>query len=648
MDEQMDSPSVLLTKKWTQSNGWLPCRAMKPLFAFVLIGFFAFAPCIRSQAEPIKATVFIDGTNANGGRIDPKLFGNFIELLDDVAPGMWAEMLNDRSFEGVTKLSSWCYYTGEPDFCDREWDTNSTWNYDTENPFNGKRGVRLRSSSKQNASLTQSGLAVKKGMSYEFTGYFRADNARQRVTVSLKTQLPTGDWMTLASAKLPTLSDSWKKYSVRMKSKGETDRVVFEIRVEGQGSVWADKVSLMPADNLGGWRRDVVDAIRELRPGLVRFGGSVCDPGGYRWKNGIGDRDLRVPFPNKVWGRLDPNDVGIDEFCQFCELVGAEPLICLSFSDGPQNAADLVEYCNGDLHTMWGAKRAANGHPNPYHVKFWQIGNEISGDDENYVNRFGNFVELMKRNDPTIFILSSFPTQKLLNRAGAQIDYVAPHHYTADLGYCESDLANLTRMIAKTPDCERIKIAVTEWNTSGGDWGLMRGKQETLENGIINARYLNVLMRHSDKVKIACRSNMANSFCGAIIETSPGGLMKRPSYYVMQLYARHALPVPLKLEQAGDGPDLFACASDDGKSATIFVVNPKTQSVELSCRFDDPETSLRAVAAETVCDTEDARQTDVMNHWQAPTRIRTVPLPVSDDKIVLPALSATAIRCGVK
>ncbi len=72
---------------------------------------------------------------------------------------------------------------------------------------------------------------------------------------------------------------------------------------------------------------------------------------------------MRVPFPNKVWGRLDPNDVGIDEFCQFCELTGVEAMICLSFSDGPQNAADLVEYCNGDSHTGWGAKRAVNGHP---------------------------------------------------------------------------------------------------------------------------------------------------------------------------------------------------------------------------------------------------------------------------------------------
>ena len=161
--------------------------------------------------------------------------------------------------------------------------------------------------------------------------------------------------------------------------------------MEGEGRAWADKLSLMPADNLLGWRPDVVQAIKDVHPAILRWGGSACDPGEYRWKQGIGDRDRRTPFRNKVWGRIDPNDVGIDEFCQFCELTGVEPLICLSFSDGPQSAADLVEYCNGETNTPWGAKRAANGHPAPYRVKYWQVGNEISGDDENYLKPLRRF-----------------------------------------------------------------------------------------------------------------------------------------------------------------------------------------------------------------------------------------------------------------
>ena len=138
-----------------------------------------------------------------------------------------------------------------------------------------------------------------------------------KVTVSLKFLLPTGDWMTLGSAELPALSERWQKYSIQMISAGQTDQAVFELRASGEGNLWADKLSLMPGDNLRGWRSDVIEAVKGVRPALIRWGGSSIDPGHYRWKNAIGDRDLRAPWRNENWGRIDSNDVGIDEFCQF-------------------------------------------------------------------------------------------------------------------------------------------------------------------------------------------------------------------------------------------------------------------------------------------------------------------------------------------
>jgi alpha-L-arabinofuranosidase len=576
------------------------------------------------------------------------LFGNFVELLDDVVPSMWAEMLNDRSFEGVTRAANWSYYDGKPDFCDREWDHNATWSRDTDNPFNGASSARLTATRHHPASLTQTGLAVKRGMAYEFSGWFRASSPKLAATVRLRTLLPTGDWMTLATAKLPRLSDQWRKCSVQLTSKGETDRVVFELCLEGDGQAWADKLSLMPADNLMGWRPDVVQAVKDMHPAIVRWGGSACDPGEYRWKEGIGNRDRRTPFLNKVWGRIDPNDVGIDEFCQFCELTGVAPLICLSFSDGPQSAADLVAYCNGESNTPWGAKRAANGHAAPYHVKYWQVGNEISGDNENYLGRFSEFVQAMKGADRGVLLMASFPTQKLLDRVGKDIAYIGPHHYTPDFAGCDRDFANLTRMIDTTPGCAQVRIAVTEWNVTGGGWGLERGKMLTLDSALLNARYLHVLMRHSDKAEIACRSNLANSYAGAIIETSPAGLLKRPSYYVMQLYALHAKPIPLRLDYSNDALDLFACASPDGKSLCLFALNPGTEPVEFSYRFDGIAGTVREVSAEVLCDTLDARQRDVMNHWEAPDRVKIVSHAPPHSPMVLPALSAAAIECQLQ
>lgn len=339
--------------------------------------------------------------------------------------------------------------------------------------------------------------------------------------------------------------------------------------------------------------------------------------------------------------------MGIDEFCQFCELVGAQPLVCLSFSDGPQSAADLVEYCNGDASTVWSAKRAANGHPAPYHVKYWQIGNEISGDNEDYLGQFAAFVQKMKQADPAAQLLASFPSQKLLDRAGRDIAYIGPHHYTPDLAACDRGFNHLADMLRTTPSCGHIKIAVTEWNVSGGYWGIMRAKFRTLETALLNARYLNLLMRHSDKVELACRSNMANSLGSGIIEPSPSGLLKRPSFYAMRLYARHAKPVPWQVESSTEGLDVFAGGSEDKKTGVIFAINSRSEPVICSFGFDGWDGAVRLVSAEALCDTLDARQPDVMNDWNAPDRVKTIPLSAAANTILLPALSATAIECKV-
>lgn len=594
------------------------------------------------RAAPVSVT--IESEPLNSGAVDPKLFGNFIELLEDVTPGMWAELLSDRSFEGVLPAANWCYYDGSPDICDRGWDTNGTWSVVAENPFNGTRCAKLISGV-QPSLLTQSGLSVRKGMSYVFSGYLRADNG-VKATVRLKFLLPSGEWMTLASAELPAPSGEWRKYSVTMTSSGETDRAVFELSAAGGGSLWADKLSLMPTDNLNGWRRDVVEVVKAVRPGVIRFGGSCVDPGHYRWKENIGDRARRVPWTNSPWGRLDPADVGIDEFCQFCELTQAEPLICVSFADGPQSAADLVDYCNGNTNTTWGARRAANGHAAPYHVKYWQVGNEINGDDPQYLRMLPEFIGKIRQADPGVEMMTSFPGPKLLAQSGKDIAWVCPHHYTADLNECERDFNRIGEMLERTPGCAGIKIGVTEWNTDAGSWGLGRGKFATLEVALMNARYLNLMMRHCDKVKIACRSNLANSYCGAIIETSPTGtgVLKRPSYHVMDLYANRALPRPLRLKPSDERVDVFAATTDDKSKVVLFAVNPKPELAPVSVALSGFAKVMHPWKVEAVCDTRNARQPDVMNHWEAPERVRIVVLPITNDTVTLPPLSATAIQ----
>lgn len=598
-----------------------------------------------SSAAEKNAVITVSGQPLSNGRIDPKLFGNFMELLEDVVPGMWAEMLMGRSFEGITPASDWSYYDGSPTICDRGWDTNDTWVFDTTNSFNAMRCAHLMTQRSRPALLTQSRLTVKSGMTYEFSGFFRTDKAKVKISVSLRAPQADGTWLTLASAKISKLTPSWEARVCSLECVGESDRAVFEIRAEGEGNLWVDKVSLMPANNQSGWRADVVEAIKEMKPAIIRWGGSEVDPGGYKWKKGIGNRDLRVPFLNNVWGRIDSNDVGIDEFCRFCELVGAEPLICVSFADGAQSAGELVEYCNGSSATHWGAERARNGHLAPYHVKYWQIGNEISGDAPEYLARLPDFIAAIHKASATVKILSSFPSKKLLERGGNGLAFVAPHHYRTDFAGCEREFDSLADQFANTPGCEEMGIAVTEWNTSAGDWGVGRAKQMTLETALLNARYLHVLMRHCDKVKIACRSNLANSFCGGTIETSGGGVLKRPSYYAMQLYAQNALPMPLQTTTAMDGLDVFGCASERRTAVVVFVVNSKAEPVTCTLDFERFVRSMEAVSMTTLADEQAARQPDVMNHWTAPDRVSLRTRSIVGKQVALAPLSVTAISC---
>jgi alpha-N-arabinofuranosidase len=586
----------------------------------------------------------ISATPLHSGRISPMLYGGFVELLDDHVPGMWAEMLNDRSFEGVQPAVFWCYSTGAPTTCDREWDRASTWSPDDAEHFDGVRSARLTARPSGPAVLSQSGLAVARGMTYLFEGYFQADVPGLQLRVRLKTLHPDGSWIELGAADLACPTRRWSKQSCRITCSGTSDRAVFELSVAGSGDLWADKLSLMPASNLDGWRSDVVRAIKDARPAIIRWGGSVVDPGGYRWKDGIGSRDRRSPFPNRPWGRVDPNDVGIDEFLRLCELVDAGALICVSFSDGPQSAKDLVAYCNAGPETEWGGKRAANGHPAPYRVRYWQVGNELG--DAAYIRGCAAICRAIKDADPGAIVMSSYPSPELLAEAGKYLDYVCPHHYEPDLGAHEASIDNAVRAIKAASLGHDVKVGVTEWNISGGWWGHDRLRLLTLDTALYTARYLNLLHRRSDVVGLACRSNMTNSHGAGMIQTSPAGMYLTPSYHVMKLYADHSRPVPVAVIDAPEGVDVSACASEDGTRLVVFAVNTRDEPVEVSLDLSAYGAGFAPRSGEVLCDTRGLRQPDVMNHSAAPYRVRAGELPLEGRIAKLPAYSAAAIECG--
>ncbi len=186
-----------------------------------------------------------------------------------------------------------------------------------------------------------------------------------------------------------------------------------EITATGSGSFRVGAISLMPADNIKGFRADTIALMREMDCKILRMpGGNFISA--YDWKNTIGDRDTRPPVMDPVWKAVQPNDVGVDELLQMCELIGCEPYWCVNTGSGePRSGAELVEYVNGSASSFWGAQRAANGHAQSYNVKYWNIGNEMYGhwqfghmSRDQYTTKHNMFADAMREADPSIYIIA--------------------------------------------------------------------------------------------------------------------------------------------------------------------------------------------------------------------------------------------------
>jgi hypothetical protein len=390
----------------------------------------------------------------------------------------------------------------------------------------------------------------------------------------------------------------------------------FEPPVGEAATVWFDWVSLLPTHSPDGWHRDVVEHLAKLPVRLLKWPGG-CMADAYDWRLGIGPRDKRHCAVDQAWAAWEENDVGTDELIALCRMTGAEPVIGVNAGSGdPELAAAWVEYCNGSPERGWGARRAANGHPEPYGVRYWVVGNEQWGwyergnaEAESYATRYLAFAAAMRAVDPTIRLAAvgrcgAF-NRTVLRLAAPAIDLLQIHHYVDGPKGSREDVAAAAEKVAgaasfdelfaqlradldAVPGAGHIRICLDEWG-----WG-----RAGHAGAMFLAGALNAIHRAGPFVEVAARAAVIN--VDGLLERDGESLRRTSAYEVFRAF--NAFHHPASVRASCSRPeiiDVSALAEADASQWSTFLVNRSTISAKIT--LEDPPadglTVLQLVAA---------------------------------------------------
>jgi alpha-N-arabinofuranosidase len=362
-----------------------------------------------ASTQEIEAAI---DASKRGEPITPLIFGGYME---PATTRVWAEMLTDRKFANPISNTApaptnpfFRRFAGEPF---KPVGPADAVEMDSTHPFVGKHSPRIKLDGAERRGIQQGKLRVKGGKSYVGRIYLAGD-ASAKVVVRLVWGVGEGDSQAVT---IPALSRDFQKHSFKFEAKADSEDARLEIVGTGTGTFTVGTVSLMPSDNVQGFHADMIRLYKEAGFKMAKWpGGNFVSA--YDWRDGIGDIDKRPPRLQPMWSdRVEPNDVGLHEFMAFCRLLGAEPYLTINSGFGDaQSAADEVEYCNGSASTRLGKLRADHGHPEPFKIQLWCIGNEMYGpwqyghmSLEQYWTKHNTIVEAMKEADPRIKVTLS-------------------------------------------------------------------------------------------------------------------------------------------------------------------------------------------------------------------------------------------------
>ena len=502
---------------------------------------------MATEAQPAKITVDVAHP---AHPISPTLWGIFFEDINLSADGgIYPELVRNRSFEDAATPENWKFTSGGDGRSEAAVITADE--HVQPPPLNAFNRSSLRIIATGAFKLQNEGywgMNIVASNSYTLKLAARSDNFEGKLTANIL----AADGNVLASGGLSGVSSRWKYQTLDLTATGGDPKAKLEISGQGRGVLYLDMVSLVPKKTWKdhGLRPDLAESLDALHPKFLRFPGGCWVEGDdfahmNHWKNTIGNIDTRTPLWN-IWKYYATQGLGYHEYLQLAEDLGAEPLFCINIGmshketipmdrmgQWVQDALDAIEYANGPTNSVWGALRAAAGHPAPFNLKYLEIGNE-NGWFNGYVEHWNLFYDAIRAKYPYIkFVADGW--DKFGDR---QPDIVDDHYYDSPEWFMRH--ANQYDKSDRTGP----KVFVGEYAvTKNCGLGNLRG-------AIGEAAFMTGLERNSDEVIMASYAPLLvnlnhRAWNPDLINFDSSRWYGLPSYYVQKMFAENRGDVSL-------------------------------------------------------------------------------------------------------
>ncbi|MDQ6902634.1 MAG: alpha-N-arabinofuranosidase [Bacteroidota bacterium] len=630
---------------------------------FVMLGSLSCISVLHAQ----QTTLNLDPGKAST-TVSPMLYGLMTEEINhSYDGGLYAELIRNRIFkDSKTSPEGWSLVKDNPSaeasikLIGAE---EHVPNDERRNAVNGAMTTSLRLTVEKAdgkvgiANEGYWGIPVKPSTTYQASFYIKGTDRREpprwpwepkpttpplpiienNTPGSITVSIESNDGKTVYASGTINLEKSiyWKKYAVTLTTAANvtpTRDARFVITTNRTGVYYFNLVSLFPPtyDNQpNGFRIDLMQMLVNMKPKFLRFPGGNFLEGpaitdAFPWKTTLGPIDNR-PGHNGSWGYRASDGLGLPEFLMWCQDMGAEPLLAVyagysldgdHIDAGPllkpyvDDALDEIEYVTGDTTTYWGAKRAADGHPQPFKLSYVEIGNEDWFDRSNsYDGRFKQFRNAIEAKYPNLICISTIPATQYpsMSVTGKEPAVVDEHYYRNSWDMWE----NASQY--DTYDRNGPKIFVGEWATREG------APTTNLNAALGDAAWMTGMERNSDLIIMSCYAPLfvnvskdsatgkrAWQWDSDLIGYDALNSYGSPSYYVQKLFSHYLgnkivpvtaanIPVqnkPLSKKDSADGkkittvPTIFYSATMNDTTGTIYlkIVNTtgKKQTVKIN------------------------------------------------------------------